>query len=426
MRYLGMIMNVAGLAAMAAAATTAAAASGQLDPSFGKGGIVVTQFGNNVRPLDAVLQRDGKIVVAGGVDDFRIASELAVVIRYMPDGSLDPGFGKNGVATDSITTFANEAEAVVVQADGKILILERATRTNGPNDEFTLVRFRGDGHRDVGFGNAGQLVVQFPHPAFFATSVNTLLVQPDQKILIGGSVVAPRHNPTPPKTVVARFTASGAADTTFGSNGVTEVVAIGAPDAMAVLADGGILAANISEQTAQFTPQGTLLPRVVGGVVTASTHPGTTAFRSDAEFLVAAGAQGPSGENDSDVKVRLMEATGSLDPNFQSPPFDFGASGPYVNLAQAIAIGPSGEIAVAGLSQTPSFGDDFGVARLHFNGSLDAHFANGGKLTTHFPHGGQVLAVLVQPDAKIVAIGQSFSNDTSIPVDLALVRYLTQ
>lgn len=78
------------------------------------------------------------------------------------------------------------------------------------------------------------------------------------------------------------------------------------------------------------------------------------------------------------------------------------------------------------LAQTPSFSDDFGVALLTSNGALEQRFAHGGRLTTSFPHGGQVLALLVQPDGKIVAIGQSFSNDTAIPVDLAVARYLTQ
>lgn len=78
------------------------------------------------------------------------------------------------------------------------------------------------------------------------------------------------------------------------------------------------------------------------------------------------------------------------------------------------------------MSQTPSFSDDFGVARLNTNGSLDRQFAQGRRTTTSFPHGGQVLAVVVQADGKIVAVGQSFSNDTAIPADLALLRYLTQ
>jgi uncharacterized delta-60 repeat protein len=409
-------------------ATPAGAAAGKLDSSFGNGGIVVTSFGNNVRPADAVLQGDGKLVVVGGLNDFRVASEVAAVVRYMPNGTLDPNFGRNGLTTAALTDFENEAEVVVTQSTGRIVILVRASTADGSVTEWALMRFKSDGNPDVTFGSGGRTFISFPHPQFFQTPVTSLLLQPDGKLLVGGAVLPPEGysstpNPTPPKTALARFTATGRADPTFGTNGVSEAVAIGAPEALGLLPDGSILAVNINQQTAQFTPSGDL-STVIGGALLAVTHPGTTIFRADSEFLLAGAGRGPSGRRDLDVNVRLFKATGAVDPNFQSPLFDFGAGGPFSNLPQALAVGSNGEIAVGGLSQTPSFSDDFGVARLTANGRLDTTFGNGGTVTTSFSHGGQVLAILVQPDRKIVAVGQAFSNDTAIPVDLAVVRYL--
>ncbi|MDP9064642.1 MAG: hypothetical protein M3O06_02105, partial [Pseudomonadota bacterium] len=193
-----------------------------------------------------------------------------------------------------------------------------------------------------------------------------------------------------------------------------------------LLSNGHILAVNNSQRTAEFTSTGARVSPVVGGTVATATHGGTTVFRADGTFLVVAGGLGPSGENDTDVSVLLFYPSGESDPNFLSPLFDFGNGGPYANLGQAIALGPTGEIAVGGLSETPSFNQDFGIARLHSDGALDSRFANRGTTTTFFPHGGQVLAILIQPDAKILAVGQAFSNDTGIPVDLAMARYLTQ
>jgi uncharacterized delta-60 repeat protein len=411
------------------AATLAAAAPGQLDPTFGNHGIVVTSFGNDVRPLDAVLQGDGRLIVVGGLNDFHIASEVAAVIRYLPDGSLDASFGSHGLTRAALTDFENEAEAVVIQADGRIVVLVHALSADGTVDEHALMRFKSNGNPDLTFGSGGRTFISFPHPQFFSTPAGTLLLQPDDRILVGGAVVPPRGyggrtNPTPPKTALARFTGPGRPDATFGTNGVSEVVAVGEPAALAVLADGTILAASVSQQTAQFTSSGALMSTVVGGRVSSSTGQGTTIFRPDAEFLLAAAVRGPSGRRDLDVSVRLFKVSGALDASFQSPPFDFGAGGPFANLAQALAVESNGLIVTGGLSQTASFSDDFGVARLTPSGSLDARFGTGGTVTTSFPHGGQILAMVVQPDGKIVAVGQAFSNDTAIPTDLALVRYL--
>src|SRR5262245_721285 len=72
-----------------------APAAGDLDPTFGNGGKVITDFANgsgfNSDGASAVaVQSDGKIVVAGGSDgDFALA-------RYTSAGFLDPTFGSGG------------------------------------------------------------------------------------------------------------------------------------------------------------------------------------------------------------------------------------------------------------------------------------------------------------------------------------------
>lgn len=408
-------------------ANRASAASGQLDPSFGHGGVVITHLGQDARPLDAVLQSNGDLVVVGGRNDFRIASTVALLARYHPDGTLDPLFGQGGTATDAPSSFDNEAEAIALQADGKLVILERATAVNGWTDEFRLVRFDAAGRRDASFGIDGRVLINIPHPANFTTPVRSLVLQRDQRLVIAGSIVAPRRDHTPPKTVLGRYLPDGTPDPSFGREGIAAQPAL--PQtiaALAVLSSGDYLAADISERIAQFSAAGRLRMHATGGAAVSASHPGTFVFRPDGALLVAAGGRGPSGRRDSDVRVHLTLPDGTVDPAFQSPLFDYGSGGPYANLAQAIAIGPTGEYAVAGFSQTPTFSDDLGVARLSSDGHLDATFGHGGTQTTALAHGGQALAVLVQPDGKIVAIGQAFSNDTTIPVDLALVRYLTQ
>src|SRR5207244_9875266 len=95
------------------------AGPGDLDATFGTGGRVLTDFGGGAGARALALQADGRIVVAGRSrvavgDDFALA-------RYNPNGSLDSSFGSGGrVLTDF--GLDDEARAVVLQADGKIVV----------------------------------------------------------------------------------------------------------------------------------------------------------------------------------------------------------------------------------------------------------------------------------------------------------------
>src|SRR5262249_53777100 len=89
--------------------------AGDLDSTFGTGGIVTTP---NTSANAGALQIDSKIVVAGSisVQSFQEGG----LLRYNTNGSLDPGFGTGGkVFIDG--SNAGAAFAVAIQTDGKIL-----------------------------------------------------------------------------------------------------------------------------------------------------------------------------------------------------------------------------------------------------------------------------------------------------------------
>jgi uncharacterized delta-60 repeat protein len=72
--------------------------AGDLDPTFGTGGKVLTGFGSQNGDAAAVaLQADGKIVVAGSAST-TTNSDFAVA-RYNTDGRLDTTFGSGGLMT---------------------------------------------------------------------------------------------------------------------------------------------------------------------------------------------------------------------------------------------------------------------------------------------------------------------------------------
>src|SRR5213076_1055916 len=89
---------------------------GSLDPSFGTGGIVSTDLGAAGQGNAAAVQPDGRIVVVGQSTSGAITT--TVLVRYNPDGTLDPSFGSGGIV--SIDLGANAvATAVALQGDGK-------------------------------------------------------------------------------------------------------------------------------------------------------------------------------------------------------------------------------------------------------------------------------------------------------------------
>src|SRR5687767_2507681 len=98
------------------------ASAGDLDPTFGNGGKITTDFfGLRNQTSDIVLQPDGKIIAAGYTQTFTTDDDFALV-RYNTDGSLDPTFASGGTLTTDFFGGADQVNAVALQADGKIVV----------------------------------------------------------------------------------------------------------------------------------------------------------------------------------------------------------------------------------------------------------------------------------------------------------------
>jgi len=95
-RFLATIIVMLTMAVVSQAQTTA----GNLDPTFGTGGIVRTDFAGNIDQANAVaVQPNGQIVAAGSSFSNSKTVEDFIVARYNANGSLDKRFGKNGKIT---------------------------------------------------------------------------------------------------------------------------------------------------------------------------------------------------------------------------------------------------------------------------------------------------------------------------------------
>lgn len=159
---------------------------GALDLTFGGTGIVTTDAGLRSNYANAVaLQADGKIVVVGNAfaDPFGSGTSDIAVLRYNTDGSLDTtGFGNgNGFVTTSVGAFDNGFAVAVQPADGKIVVAGNADA--GLADRVALLRYNGDGTLDSGFGSGGIVTRAASGPSTIA-SANAVVLQPT-----GGAIV---------------------------------------------------------------------------------------------------------------------------------------------------------------------------------------------------------------------------------------------
>lgn len=410
---------------LAISAPLAHAAAGDLDPTFGTGGIAVTAY-NGPAPADAVLQSDGKIVVITGFDNDPSATEAFGVLRYQSNGALDTGFGTGGRTSTAFTNFINSANDMAIQPDGRIVVAGETESADGTLSEFAIARYTTAGVLDASFGTGGKVTTNFVgvQPGGVHNPATSVLIQADGRILVGGSASECAKCGT--KTALARYNANGGLDTTFGTGGMVSVTAIGQIDTLAEDAAGDIFGLN-GASIAEFSATGVLQPQVTPATITTASSVGfqvlPTVVQSTGNYLVATGAGDGSGfRRDADTQVVRHLGTGAVDQTFTSPAFDFvGPDAPgTTDSAQAIAQQSDGKIVLAGL-HTANGSTAFTVARLTATGGLDATFGSGGTLTTPVSGGGQASVVLVQPNGRILVVGQQFGSGS---LGIVLARYL--
>lgn len=221
---------------------------GSLDKSFGHGGRVVTAFPRDRKgpphvntPKAAVLQRDGKIVVVGSIDisteeDASIEDPnpegspeyedgVLAVARYRRNGSLDRGFGSNGVFITRVLhsrdgDFNSYAWGVAMQPDGKILVTASAWRLAPTAAGSALLRLTMNGRYDRSFGSGG--TVRISGKGFANVNlVRAVAVQRSGRIVIAGNYVGDSEGQSSGRSAwaIAALRSNGVVDRRFGRRG---------------------------------------------------------------------------------------------------------------------------------------------------------------------------------------------------------------
>jgi len=190
------------------------AAPGDLVPSFGANGVVMTDFAGGNDSVQAVTaSRLGKIIAAGSATISNKGTDFALAC-YDKNGNLDPSFGQGGKVTTDFFGANDGARGVVVQDDGKLVASGFAT--NGAKRVFGLARYLENGSLDPTFGQGGKLTLDLGS----TSEAFKLALQADGKIVVVGDS---RPQNSLDFTLVRLNPTNGSLDNSFGSNGVVRV-----------------------------------------------------------------------------------------------------------------------------------------------------------------------------------------------------------
>ncbi len=356
----------------------------------------------------AALQTNGQIIVvgaftsAGGVPRNQIA-------RLNTDGNLDTSFQSN---MTGVVEYLG-TRAVLAQPDGKVLISGSFTMVNGQSRR-SVARLNADGSLDDGF----------QAPTSVGPMVASMALQPDGKIIIGGSfqVIGPE-----PRYDIARLNADGSIDAGFQHGMIGDhdqgypdiyVVALQPDGKVLVGGDFGLMNGKVRHGIARLNTDGSLdtgfldeTSRSGGGVVAIAVQP-------DGKVLIGGNFISTSNGTIRNSLFRL-NANGTMDTNFLTGSGMNGAGNPSGSFCDGydvstIVVQTDGKILIGG-----TFGNVNGVARrkiarLNSDGSLDVNLFER-NIDGNCGSGFGINSIIPLADGKILAGGTFTSiNDIAI------------
>jgi uncharacterized delta-60 repeat protein len=406
-------------------------ADGMLDPSFGNGGLVTTDFPYDPFPPGfsadgasaVVVLPDGRAVAAGAVGD--LDGRAMGAARYLTSGALDTTFGGDGLAiVGGCPSFGagGGASAALLQPDGRLVLVGECPGGFSLN----VARLNVDGSLDPSFGTGGTVMTPFPDGVFAAAGA----LQPDGRIVGVGTGGASGQL----GVAAARYNADGSLDPSFGTGG-TLTLALGQDffvDDVALQADGKlVIAGTFAGGPTDFglvrlLPNGALDASFDGdGIVTSdfgAAEEGRSVIVLGDGRIVLGGRRAP--DFASDIALVRYLPDGSLDGTFGTGGLTTADSWPNEGLGQVIVL-PNGKLLAAGSTLTAQGSAvDFLLARFHPDGGLDTSFGSSGFLKTDFNAGSSdgCGAVAVAGPDIILTAGSIFSPPAF--GDFALARYI--
>jgi uncharacterized delta-60 repeat protein len=300
---------------------------GGLDTTFGSGGKVSIRSEDKLDDTYATglaVRDDGTILVAGSHS----------LLRLSVSGALDSSFGNDGVVEP-----LGEPRALLVMPGGEAVLASSSPPPccRWPVRDFVLSRYQPDGKLNPGFGGDGRVRLEVGE----VNEASALALAPDESIVLAGAeggTGACRAGDCGFTPVLARFTASGALDPSFGQGGVTA-------------------------------------PGIPGGTVGFEYNPriAALAVAPGGQILAAGGAGG-----DSNAFVVAMNPNGQPEPGFgRAGSIEEIRTLPSSTQASGMAIGPNGRVLVSAWSNTGQHRSRTILLGLTSSGSFDDGVGSG-------------------------------------------------
>ncbi|MGB8983792.1 MAG: hypothetical protein WCC12_18120 [Anaerolineales bacterium] len=351
------------------ASTSALAAGGTLDPTFGTSGVVVTDLGGpSDTGINIVLQPDGKIILLGSanLDENNPYYTTSILVRYNSNGTLDTTFGTGGTMSVDIRGFS-----IALQTDGKLIV------GGSVQGDCAIARYTSNGTLDSTFGTNGVATAGFDND--FNILFGDLATQSDGKIVVVGTEETGGHHYP---SLIARFNENGTLDEDFRIK----------------IFDGVDFPGSLQHYL-----------RAV-------------ALQSDGKIIMTGDMISEEGE----ANITLGRLTTGPDPWLDTT---FGTNGHgtvvtpldgFQHGRGALAIQTDGKIVIAGTIYNSDLSNSLILARYTSSGTLDTTLAGSGIVITDLGQNEAGNDLAIQRDGKIIVAGTSSGEGSS---NLLLVRY---
>lgn len=400
---------------------------GELDLTFGTDGRVDTGVSDNYAMFfiqaPSVQQSDGSILVGGFVYKPENSALSALLERYTADGALDVSFGSDGRLFPQVTgSTASVIAGTHIGAEDEILAFGGYSDSSSSASLLFLARYDSAGLPVAGFGTDGILPVPLPAGWAGALPLGSAL-QSDGKLLITGFTY---QGPIQVGFLMRLDPADGTLDPTFGSGGVA-LMENGLGQQITLLSDGSILVSSPPDWPPftiyRFTADGAL-------DVTFDTD---GVLEIPASFMCSALAEGPEGtlyltagpygqNYDSDFFLARMNADGSPDMTFgtESGVFTDFAGGD--DQSCSLLVQADGNVIVGGEAYDAEYNQGFALVRYTADGALDTSFGSDGKIFTAAAFPTIITQLALTPAGKLLATGMTYDSSTETTWT-SLLRY---